>query len=93
MFILEGFPRGSPIVLTGLVKSGLLYVLCWQMGVQSGAYEYQDGCGQEDDRIVGAETEGARAAGKQSRSTKQSSTFNPKFKNCACSCRSGIVCL
>jgi hypothetical protein len=35
------------------------------MGVQSGAYEYQDGCGQGDDSIVGAQTDGARAAGKQ----------------------------
>ena len=62
MLILQGFPRGSPIALTGLVKTAHRYVLRCQMGIQSGAYEYQDGCGQEDDSIVGAETERVRAS-------------------------------
>src|SRR5664280_1709577 len=35
-----------------------------KMRIQSGADKDQDGCGQEDDRIVATQTEGARAAGK-----------------------------
>jgi hypothetical protein len=63
MLILEGFPHGSPIPLTGLVKSAHLYVLRCQTAIQSGINEDQDGFGQENERVVGARTERAGAAG------------------------------
>jgi hypothetical protein len=65
MLILKGFPHGSPIPLTGLVNSAHLDVLRCQMGIQSGANKYQNDRGQEDGSVVGAETEGAGAAGKK----------------------------